>query len=308
MVNGMLQKFSQTYDCLIIGAGPAGLTAAIYLTRFRRKIMVADDEASRAKLIPISHNCPGFPQGIPGKELLNRLKQQAKNYHAEIYNLTINNLQKLPGDSFLATTTNNEKIQAKTVILATGIIDIEPELPGVHNAISSGLIRHCIICDGYEVIDQKIAVLGTGKKAIKECLFLKNYSEDITLITYPPGEPQLMQKEVEHCEMKDIKVINKKISKVMIANNKVSAFCFEDKQYQFDTVYSALGFQARTELALQLGAKHNQEKRLVVDQHQATSIEGMYAAGDIIEGLNQICAAESQGATAALAVHYYLNP
>lgn len=124
----------QTLDCLIIGAGPAGLIASTYLARYRRNIMVIDAGSSRAALIPVSHNYPGFPDGINGEVLLSRLREQAQQYHVKITQATVNRLDRQEDGLFIAHY-GPDRVFARTVILATGGVDIEPKLPNVLNAV-----------------------------------------------------------------------------------------------------------------------------------------------------------------------------
>src|SRR5690242_6909142 len=135
-------------DALIVGGGPAGLVAAIYLARFRRKVLVADSGGGRASLIPTSHNYPGFPDGIAGKDLLQRLRAQAQRYGATIVDTRIDRL-KHAGDGTFIAKDPTQSFRAHRIVLATGVTDIEPELPNLRDAIRQGLIRHCPICDGY---------------------------------------------------------------------------------------------------------------------------------------------------------------
>ncbi|HJW57394.1 MAG TPA: NAD(P)/FAD-dependent oxidoreductase, partial [Burkholderiaceae bacterium] len=169
-------------DCLIVGAGPGGLAAAIYLARFRRKIRVIDAGNSRASLIPVSHNYPGFPGGISGNELLQRLRQQALIYCSDIRSGKVQDIRRIGNEGF-AVQTDSGTCHAKKVILATGVVDIEPDLPNQKDAIRQGYVRHCPICDGYEVIDRKVAVIGHGKEGIREALFLRQFTADLTLLT-----------------------------------------------------------------------------------------------------------------------------
>src|ERR1700712_753049 len=125
------------FDCLIIGGGPAGLTAAIYLARYRRNIIVVDKGASRAALIPTSHNYPGFSEGISGRELLGNLRTQAESYHIKIVTSQVTSLERR-GDGFVAAL-DKDRIQAQFVLLATGIVDERPELPGLTEAVADGL-------------------------------------------------------------------------------------------------------------------------------------------------------------------------
>lgn len=156
-------------DCLIIGGGPAGLTAAIYLARYRRDILLVDDGQSRARLIPESHNYPGFT-GISGLDLLATLRSQAEHYGARLRQLRIDGLQREADGTFVAHV-GTETIGATRVLLATGIVDEAPAHPGLREVIYRGAIRFCPICDGYEAMDRRIGVLGRLDTACKKALF-----------------------------------------------------------------------------------------------------------------------------------------
>jgi len=134
-------------DCLIIGGGPAGLTAAIYLGRFQRNVALFDGGASRAAFIPSTHNCPGFPEGISGNERLIRLGTQASRYGARIISGIIERLEKTD-DGFIAHGAGGV-IASRTVLLATGIVDVVPRMAHLREAIADGCVRLCPICDAY---------------------------------------------------------------------------------------------------------------------------------------------------------------
>src|SRR6478735_6885255 len=161
-------------DCLIIGGGPAGLTTGLYLARFKRRFAVIDSGTPRAAWIPTSHNIPVFADGISGQEILARARTNLEQYGAVIQSGRVTGLQKQP-DRFIAVVEDNdggmEQIAARRVVLATGSVDIEPDLPDMPNAIQRGLVRYCPICDGYESRDSKIAVIGYGAHGIGEAVF-----------------------------------------------------------------------------------------------------------------------------------------
>src|SRR4051812_15209332 len=161
-------------DCLVIGGGPAGLTAAIYLARYRRSVAVYDAGHSRAALIPKSHNYPGFPTGISGVELLDRLARQVAFYQVPILGAWITSLDKTR-EGFVATNRNGE-VTARTVLLATGIVDVAPQIDGLDEAVSRGVVRYCPVCDAFEAVGRRIAVLGRSDVAISKAKFLRNYS------------------------------------------------------------------------------------------------------------------------------------
>jgi thioredoxin reductase (NADPH) len=294
---------SDPVDCLVIGGGPAGLTAAVYLGRFRRSVRIFDAGASRASLIPITHNVPGFPAGIAGQELLQRLREQATRYCGNaIVQARVDRLEKLD-DGLFAASAGNDTILARHVLLATGSVDIEPELPDVENAVRQGYIRHCPICDGYEIAGQKVALIGYGKNALKEALFIRHFTDDLTLLTL--GQPMDL-KRVEHALLSSagIKVVNEPVTAVYLSDGKLKAVRFDGGQsLAFDTLYSALGSTMRSELAAGVNASMEENGELFVDRHYQTSVTGLYAAGDIVAGLNQISVAAGHAAIAATAIH-----
>ena len=145
---------------MIVGAGPAGLTAATYLARFHRRAIVVDAGRSRARWIPTSHNCPGFPFGVAGPALLEKLRAQAVGYGAEIVSGRIAKLERNPegdGEGFIACADDGTRWNARYVIVATGIVDQMPAMPGLEDAIARNVVRMCAVCDAYEASDDRIA-------------------------------------------------------------------------------------------------------------------------------------------------------
>ena len=169
---------SDMLDCLIIGGGPAGLLAAVYLGRYRRSVQVIDAGESRAAKIPESHNYPGF-FGIAGPELLRRLKAQARQYGAELVSGRVTSLRK-EDETFVATCSGSD-VSARFILLATGLVDHCPPIEGQPADCPSEVIRFCPICDGYEAIDRRVGVLGDIKAGGKKALFLRSYTKDVSL-------------------------------------------------------------------------------------------------------------------------------
>lgn len=289
-------------EILIIGAGPAGLTAATYLARFRRRVLVADGGAPRACWIPVSHNMPGFPQGITGGAILKRMTDQATEYGAVIEPGRVEGLTR-DGDGFVARL-NGREIRVRAVLLATGVIDHHPDLPGVERAIERSLVRICPICDGYEAIDKAVAVIGDDDTGVREAAFLRTYSDRVTLIHIGSGDALTRQGEMARL---GIELIRAPIDNVQLEGDRVTALSWGGTFRTFDLVYSALGTSANAELARALDARIGEDGRLFVDPHQATSVKGLYAAGDVVRGLNQIAVASAEAAVAATAIHNALR-
>ncbi len=289
-------------EVLIIGAGPAGLTAATYLARFRRRVLVADGGAPRACWIPVSHNMPGFPQGITGEAILKRMTEQAEEYGAMIEAGQVEDLS-ADGDGFVARL-NGRAVRARAVLLATGVVDHHPDLPGVERAIERSLVRICPICDGYEAIDKAVAVIGEDDKGVREAAFLRTYSGRVTLIH--TGAAEALGEEAELARM-GIELIRAPIDNVRLEGDRVTALSWGGSFRTFDLVYSALGMSPNTALADGLDARTGEDGRLFVDPHQQTSVAGLYAAGDVVRGLNQIAVASAEAAVAATAIHNALR-
>lgn len=292
-------------DCLIVGGGPAGLTAAIYLRRFRRAVRVVDAGGSRASLIPTSHNYPGFPDGISGRELLVRLREQARRYGASLTAGTVDGLTM--AEAHFSATADGERIEARTVLLATGSMDVEPSLPNIKDAIRQGLIRHCPICDGYEVIDREVAVIGRGTKGVNEARFLRHYTRKLTLFTL--GTPHEIAPEdralLEQC---GVRVVDETLSEVCTEGGAIVGLRTRSGEiYRFESLYSALGCRVRSDLARAIGAQCDEVGQIVVDDKLRTTVAGLYAAGDVANDLNQIAVGAGHAAIAATQIHNLLR-
>jgi thioredoxin reductase (NADPH) len=284
-------------DCLIVGGGPAGLTAAIYLTRFHLQVVVVDGGNSRAALIPKTRNHAGFPEGITGPNLLRRMSQQARIYGARIIEGSVDAI--IPdGDNFFATGGFGE-MQARVVLLATGVINNRPDMPeDLHDAaLGRGLLRYCPICDGYEVTDQPLGVIGTGAHGLREALFLRSYSADVTLIA-PGAAHELDADQRSILAAADVRLVDGPTGDFELGEDRIRMDSAAGV-LSFASIYPALGSAVRSELGVALGAESSSEGCLLVDAHQRTSVRGLYAAGDVVKGLDQISHAMGEGGVAA---------
>ncbi|WP_380875856.1 pyridine nucleotide-disulfide oxidoreductase [Sphingomonas sp. DBB INV C78] len=288
-------------DCLVVGGGPAGLTAAIYLARFHLSVTVIDDGQSRAALIPRTHNHAGFPDGISGPELLERMRRQAAIYGVGFRTGSVTALIRAADNRFVARTAHGA-VRAQTVLLATGVVNRRPAMLDAEphdRALAAGLLRYCPICDGYEVTDRRVAVLGTGERGTNEALFLRGYTADITLVA--PGERHELSSDERASLVEGGITIAEGCRAIRLTADQIK-LDFDQGSADFDTLYPALGSDIRSELAEQVGANRSEEGCLMVDAHQRTNVPGLYAAGDVVLGLDQISHAMGEGGVAATTI------
>ena len=291
-------------DCIVICGGPAGLTAALYLARFRRTVCVIDAGESRAGWIPVSHNQPLFPAGISGAEILGRMREHLTLLGTEILSDKAIALARI--DQGFLVELAEQAAAARTLLLATGVVNHRPDMDAqLHrDAVAAGLIRYCPICDGFEAKDQKIVVLGRGPHGVREALFLRTYSQDVTLFCDPSA---LDDRGMGQLAAAGISLIEQPVACLTIDQARIVIETASGPCLRFDTLYPALGSSSNTDLFLSSGGSLSSEGCIPVNSHQMTNVQGLYAAGDVVQGLDQISVACGQAAIAATAVHNRLR-
>jgi thioredoxin reductase (NADPH) len=289
-------------DCLVVGGGPAGLTAAIYLARFHLGIHVVDGGESRASWIGCTRNVSGFPDGIKGTDLLQRMRDQACKYGAKIQPEFVTKLERDEDTGLLSATWGSGSAIARTVLLATGVTNRRPPMDEeLHDdALARGLVRYCPICDGYEVTDKRIGVIGSGSHGVAEALFLRSYTSDLTLIA-PDKALKLRREDYDRLSAAGIECVDGPAQAVAIPDGCIVVETAEGT-YTFDSIYPALGSDTHTQLAEQVGAELSTGLSIVVDAHMRSSVAGLYAAGDVVIGLDQISHAMGQGGVVATTI------
>jgi len=299
--------YEKLLDCLVIGAGPAGLTAAIYLARFHMNILVVDSGKGRAATIPCTHNHAGYPEGISGKELIGRMKEQAQRYGAKIIDGTVTRLERDEDSDLFVAEWGSGPACARSVLLATGVTNRRPPMDeALHDeALARGQIRYCPICDGYEVTDKKVGVLGSGHHGVAEAVFLRGYTADVTLIA-PDKALNVSAVDRLALEGAGIETVDGPAEAVAISEGCITVDTAEG-HFTFDSVYPALGSDVHCQLAEMVGARLNADGCVGVDAHMRTSVEGVYAAGDLVIGLDQISNAMGQGGVAATTIRNDLS-
>lgn len=303
-------KDEELLDCLIVGGGPSGLTAGLYLARFNRRVMIVDAGESRAEWIPNSHNFPVSADGISGKALLSLQRRQAARYGASPRAGTVTSVRKV-GDRFVADVKNPAGevscLSATCVLLATGCRDIEPDIRNRPDAVRRGVLRYCPVCDGYEAQGKEVGVIGSGAQALGEALFIsRTYDADVTLLSVG-CQMNLTETEVKKAKDARLRVVEAPVDELEVEDDRVIAVCVGGARYTFDILYSALGLKNQIKLGVSLGVGTDETGAFIVDEHNETNVAGLYAAGDVVRGLNQIVVGMGHGAIAATAIHNRLK-
>jgi thioredoxin reductase (NADPH) len=306
------------HDTLIIGGGPGGLTAAIYLRRFTRSVALVDKGNSRLRLIPVSHNYPGFPEGVPGHVLLGNLMVQLERYGGSVMPGEIQDLRLEHGlfvADYLPDPAGEDapggeitQLRAHTVLLATGVADAGLPFENWREAIAFGSLRLCPVCDGFDVMDKRIAVATAETNPVGHALFMRTFSADVTL--FERGSPSMLSDEDRRrLDAAGVRLVTSPLLSVTLDASMKPVMHTEDgEEYSADVFYPMLGEKARSNLATKLGAQTAHCDEVVVDAHQATSVPGLYAIGDVTVGLNQIAVATGGAARAAVRIHNQLPP
>lgn len=298
------------FDTLIIGGGPAGLTAAVYLRRFTRHIALVDKGNSRLSWIPVSHNYPGFPDGVNGVQLLENLRAQLANYGGSVMPGEITSLRLedgiFVGDYAPADGGEPCQIRAHTVLLATGVADAGMPVERWDEAVRCGAVRLCPVCDGWDVIDKRIGVVTSEINPVGHALFMRTFSADVLLFERRPVST-LNDEERQQLAAAQVRLIESPLVGVTMSEDMKPILHTRDgEHYPCDVFYPMLGENARSDLASSLGAETVECSKLLVDDHCRTQVPGLFAVGDVTRGLNQIAVATGQAALAATTIHNML--
>jgi thioredoxin reductase (NADPH) len=289
------------FDCLVIGGGAAGLTAAVYLGRYRRRALVIDDGGSRIARIPRTRNVLGFPDGIEGPELLERMRVHAARYGAQLEIGRVERLERARGGGFEAWA-GSRHVRSRMALLATGARDVEPDVPGLAPALKAGVVRYCPVCDGYETQGQRVAVLGREDHGVRESLFVAGFGNEVTWLAMA-SQQAVAAEQVARLQQAGVRIENRRLRAIGCGPKRVTVELDDGTELEFDTLYPALGLVHASGLATALGARSRPNGQLEVDAHYETTVPGLYAAGDVAVDLNQINVAAGQAAIAATAIH-----
>lgn len=294
-------------DVLVVGAGPAGLTAALYLARYMRRVSVLHDGASRALRIARTHNVPGFPDGVSGFELIARMTTHAERYGTRIVETAVT-AARADGGGFVLDCSDGRNRRSRALVLATGTRMNQVDLPpDVHEAaLRAGVLRYCPVCDGFEHAGARIGVIGCDADGAAEALFLRTYSPDVTLM--PLDHADLSREQAAQLDAAGIVVERGALAALGPAGDHIDVrLTGRAGPLRFDVIYPALGSRPRNEIAAMLGIAPGEDGCAPADAPLTTEVPGLFVAGDLVEGLDQISVAFGQGAVAATRAHNWLR-
>ena len=304
----------QIYDCIVVGAGPAGLSASLFLARYRRRALTFHHNSPRNIY---SHGVHAFlgHHGILPTELLERGRKEVTDHGGLIIEGCVTSVERI-GDEHFRVSTGDGKIvgqsfDARRLVLATGLRDLTPDCPGFGDFYGA-TVHHCPECDGFEVTNKRVAVLGHGKATVGFTLGLTTWTDQLTLITN--GERGDMTEEhVAKLDALGVRITDQQIAKLEgnVEAKQIERVRFEDGDaLECDALFFNLGTEPASSLHEMLGCRLDKEcdGLIWVDEHQQTSVEGVYAVGDISPRSQLAIVAAAEGAMAAIHVHKSLIP
>lgn len=278
------------YDVIIIGSGPAGISASLYILRGNLKVLIISKGIGTLKKVKKIENYYGLEKNISGEEIEQRgIKQAielgAKFVKEEVVNISYN--------SKFVVETINSKYEAKKVVIATGATKKKPNIKGIKEFEGKG-ISYCAICDGFFFKNKKIAVIGSKQYAIHEAEELKNITDSIKILTN--GE-QIVENRNNNFEIN-----NKKIREFR-GTEKIEEIEFEDNSVEkVDGVFIAIDAASSSDLARKIGVLLDEKNNIIVDSNMQTNIHGLFACGDCTGGVLQISKAVYEGTLAGLSI------
>jgi thioredoxin reductase (NADPH) len=292
------------YEVVVIGGGPAGLTSALYTTRLGHDTAVINRGGGRAAMMMDTHNVIGITEETSGKELLQTAIDQIEAYGADYHQDFVTDVERTDEGRFRLEA-NNVTAIADRVVLATGFSDQRPDPPLPRTGAG---LHYCLHCDAYMFVDEPVYVMGHGESAAKVAMIMLNFTDEVDILTRG-YEPEWSEETAKQLEAHPVEVFDADIEAVENGDDGwLEGFVFDDGTYEeYTGGFAMYGSDYNTGLAEQLGVDLNDDGTIAVGDHGNTSVDGVYAVGDIVPGHNQIPVAMGQGAKAGIDIHYDLR-
>lgn len=296
---------TESWDAIVVGGGPAGLSAALWLGRYQRRVLLFDAGEPRNEPAWAVHGYPGVVDPSP-LELRRRLQQQALGEGAE---LSAGEIVRVEGgkDGFIAHTHGDERYEARRIILAYGLRDYLPDIDGIEELYGTSVF-HCPDCDGPSFANTHIGVIGWNRHGVRLALYLRHWTSQITLLTHGRNL-EIDEADSEVVRRNGIHVVTESVTRIAGHGGNLTQVEFDDREpLRTDALFFHLGSEPRCELAEQLQCELDDEGYVVVDRGQETSVPGVHAIGDITGHPHLASIAAAEGVRAALAIHRSLLP
>lgn len=294
------------YDVAIVGGGPAGLTAALWLARYLRSVVLVDSGDPRNWE---TRGINGFlgSHGIRSPDLRRHGRDDASSHGALLVDGRVVSVRNTNAERFTLVLEDDREFQSRRLLLCIGIRDIWPRIPGLGECYGE-TVHVCPDCDGFETRGCKTVVLGSGRKAVGMALALSNWTSEIVICTN--GEPADMNaRELEKLQAINVPVLQEKVERVSSEGGEIRCMHIEGgMQLDCERLYFAIGQYAADDLGAQLECERDDLGLIVVDDRNRTSVLNVFAAGDIVPGPQLAIAAAAEGAIAAIAIHASLVP
>lgn len=293
-----------SYEVVVVGGGPAGLQTALYTTRLGHDTVVVDRGGGRAAMMLDTHNVIGVPETVSGNEFLETAREQIQSYGADVHRDFVTDVERRPDGRFHVTANDREYL-ADRVVLGMGFADERPDPPLPRTG--KGL-HYCLHCDAYMFVDEPVYVMGHGESAAHVAMIMLNFTDEVDVLLRG-DDPTWSDETDELLRAHPVDVVEEEISGMEKRDDGwLAGFEFEDGTFrEYKGGFAMYGSDYHTDLAVDLGCELNDDGTVTVDDAGRTSVDGVYAVGDITQGHNQIPVAMGKGAQAGIDIHYDLR-
>lgn len=300
---------TQLHDVAIVGGGPAGLSAGVWLARYLHPVVLIDSGDPRNWETRSVNGFLGLPHIRP-PELRALGRDECRRYGVTLVDAIVDRVRQLDDDRIVVELENGARYEARRLLLAIGLRDRWPDIPGLEHVFGANA-HVCPDCDGFECRGKKTVVVGTGRKAVGLALNLTTWTHDVTVCTN--GEAPGFDR-AEYCQKLDalnIPVLTDRITRLAtgVASREIYSLELDGGMcLDADKLFFTFGQKAADDLGAQLGCVRDEDGQIIIDGRYHTSVRNVFAAGDIVPGPQLAITAASDGAMAALAIHKSLVP
>jgi thioredoxin reductase (NADPH) len=293
------------YDVAVVGGGPAGLTAALYTTRLGLDTVLVDRGGGRAAMMLDTHNVIGVTEHVSGNEFLETGREQVESYGGEIRRGLVSDVARLDDGRFRVTT-DGDQFDVRRVVLAMGFADERPDPPLPRTGMG---LHWCLHCDAYMFVDEPVYVMGHEDSAAYVAMIMLNFTDEVDVLTRG-RDPEWSEETATMLANHPVDVVDTEIAGIDKGEDGwLESFEFEDGTVrEYRGGFPLYGSNYHADLADGLGIERNDDGTVAADDHGRTSVDGVYAVGDLTPGHNQIPVALGEGAKAGIAIHMDLRP